>query len=583
MSHKKQAPGRSDKHSGKPARKTQSGSSAPRWILFAALVVATLAVYAPARNGDMLWDDDAHITRPELRSAAGLWRIWSDVEATQQYYPVTHSAFWLQHWLWGDDLEGYHLVNAVLHAVAAFLVALILMRLQVPWAWLAALIFALHPVHVESVAWITELKNTLSGVFYLSAALAYLHFDERRTPKSYWVALVLFVLALLSKSVTATLPAALLLVFWWQRGRLAWRADVLPLLPFLGLGIMGGLLTAYIERTLIGASGAEYAFTLVERCLIAGRALWFYLGKLVWPADLIFIYPRWQVSVTQAWQYVYPAAWIALGFGCWQVRKRSRAPLAALLYFCGTLFPVLGFFNVFPFRYSFVADHFQYLASIGIIALSCGALPALARRLRVRPQQAAAAAVILLVGPLAVLTWSQSRQYVNGETLYRTTIRRNPTCWMAYNNLGMAIQAQGRDGEAAELYRQALRQKPDLAESHCDLGNALQRLGRLDEAVAEYHEALRLKPDLVEAFSNLGITLQAMGRVEEAVAQYKEALRLKPNFAIGHNNLGYALQALGRLDEAVAEYQEALRIFPEYPDARANLAKAQAALGKKDR
>jgi tetratricopeptide (TPR) repeat protein len=581
MSHKKQTAGRPGRKPGKVAQKNQAGGSAAKWILLAGLIVSTLIVYAPARHGGLLWDDDGHITRPELQSAAGLGRIWFDLTATQQYYPVTHTAFWLQHLLWGDGTEGYHLVNVLLHALAAFLVALVLMRLEVPWAWLAALIFALHPVHVESVAWITELKNTLSGVFYLSAALAYLHFDDKRNKKFYWAALALFVLALLSKSVTATLPAALLVVFWWKRGRLAGRADVLPLIPFFALGIAGGLLTNWIERAVIGASGAEYAFTFVERCLIAGRVTWFYLGKLVWPANLIFIYPRWQISQAAAWQYVYPAALIVLIAALWWLRRRSRAPLAAVLYFCGTLFPALGFFNVFPFRYSFVADHFQYLASIGIIALFCGALPVLVRRWKAQQRRAAVAAAIVIAGPLAVLAWSQSRQYVDGETLYRATIRRNPACWMAYTNLGMALQEKGLDGEAVEMYRQALNRKPDVAEIHSDLGNALQRMGRLEEAVAEYEEALRLKPNMAEALSNLGITLQGMGRVQEAIARYKDALRLKPNLAVGHNNLGYAFQSLGRLEEAVAEYREALRITPEYDDARANLVKAQEELSKK--
>ena len=199
--------------------------------MFLALLV-TLVAYYPAWHGGLLWDDDAHITRVDLRSFEGLWRIWFDVGATQQYYPVTHSAFWVLYRLFGDATLGYHLVNISLHATSAFLFAVILRRLAVPGAVLAAFIFALHPVHVESVAWITELKNTLSGVFYLGAALAYLRFDADRRRQSYALALVLFALALLSKTVTATLPAALLVVFWWQRGALRWRQDVLPLAPF---------------------------------------------------------------------------------------------------------------------------------------------------------------------------------------------------------------------------------------------------------------------------------------------------------------------------------------------------------------
>lgn len=258
------------------------------WQAVVLFVVVFLA-YLPAWHGGFIWDDDAHVTRPKLRCWEGLFRIWFEPGATQQYYPLVHGTFWLEHWLWGDDPTGYHLVNLALHAGSAFLVALILRRLAVPGAFLAAVVFALHPVHVESVAWITEMKNTLSAVFYLSAMLCYLRFDENRGGRWYAAALGLFLLALLSKTVTATLPAALLVIFWWRRGRLDWRSDVLPLAPFLLLGAVSGLFTAWVERTINGAEGAEFQFSLVERCLIAGRAIWFYLGKLLWPADLIFI------------------------------------------------------------------------------------------------------------------------------------------------------------------------------------------------------------------------------------------------------------------------------------------------------
>ena len=234
-------------------------------MLFAALLATTLLAYQPAWHGGVLWDDDAHITAPALQSTEGLRRIWFDIGATQQYYPLAHSAFWVIHRLSGDNTLGYHLTNIFLHASSALLIALILRRLKVPGAELAAALFALHPVHVESVAWITELKNTLSGVLYLSAALVYLTFDERRRWSRYALALGLFALALLSKTVTASLPAALLIVIWWQRGRIDWRRDVTPLAPFFVLGLASGLTTAWVERTFIGAHGAEFQFTFVER------------------------------------------------------------------------------------------------------------------------------------------------------------------------------------------------------------------------------------------------------------------------------------------------------------------------------
>jgi protein O-mannosyl-transferase len=542
------------------------------WLLLPALLLAAFAAYQPVWHGGMLWDDDGHITDPHLRSTHGLWRIWVDPFATQQYYPLTHTAFWLQYKLWGDGTLGYHLVNIVLHALAAFLVALILRELNIPGAILAAVIFALHPVHVESVAWISELKNTLSCLLYLSAMLAYVHFDRRGKIRIYILALALFLLALLSKTMTATLPAALLIVFWWKRGRLSLRYDVWPLIPFFALGISAGLFTVWVERTVIGAQGAGFHFIFIERLLIAGRAFWFYLGKLFWPANLIFIYPRWEINPGDWRQFLYPAGVALLIAGLWLLRKRSRAPLAALLFFGGTLFPALGFFNVFSFRFSFVADHFQYLASLGIITLFSAGIVLLFQRWHV-PAKAAVFGVLVLAGILAFSSWSYSRQYVDIKTLYSSTIQRNPSCWLAYLNLGKLELHDRAIAQAMIHLTEALRLKPDLAEAHYNMGLGMHRLGRLDEAIAAYRQALQLKSNLPEAYNNIGNALQEMGRVDEAIPQYEIALRLEPDFVYALNNLGYALQKKGRLMESAASFREALRIKPDYADAQKNLTR----------
>ncbi len=229
---------------GKPVQRGRSQALDPsltaarsftpwEWLFLAAVMVGVLMAYQPAWRGGFVWDDDGHVTRPELRSWYGLYRIWFHLGATQQYYPLLHSAFWVEHRLWGDATLGYHLVNILLHMAATVLVALVLCRLRVPGTCLAAAIFALHPVHVESIAWIAEQKNALSAVFYLGAMLVYLRFDQERKSPLYCWALALFVLGLLSKTTAATLPAALLVILWWQRGRLSWRRDVVPLVPFL--------------------------------------------------------------------------------------------------------------------------------------------------------------------------------------------------------------------------------------------------------------------------------------------------------------------------------------------------------------
>ena len=610
--------------------KTTAHHRADKTLLTAALIVCcTLLAYLPALEGDLLWDDAAHVTRPDLRSLHGLWRIWSDLGATQQYYPLLHSAFWMEYKLWGDALLGYHLANVLLHAAAAILVMLIMRRLGLAGAWLGASIFALHPVCAESVAWIAEQKNTLSAVFYLSAALLYLHFDQTRRRSRYFLALALFILALLSKTVTDTLPAALLVVFWWRRGRLGWKRDVLPLLPWFALGAAAGIFTAWVERTLVGAQGAGFALTLVERFLVAGRAIWFYAGKLVWPANLMFFYPRWRVDSAEWWQYLYPlGALAALAALCLLARKH-RGPLAGALIFAGTLFPALGFFDIYPFLYSYVADHFQYIASLGIIvpvaswwadgASGSARPPASSRLPRPGTRRWAVAAACVALAALGALTWQQCGMYSDMETLFQQTIERNPTCWIAHYNLGVLIAGTpGRLSEAIQHYREAARLKPDYAMAHYNLALALSRTpdrlpeaieeyraalranpnsdmahnnlglalskipGRLPEAIEEYRAALRIAPDSAEAHNNLGIALlNTPGRVSEAIPHFQAALRRKPDSAEIHNNLGGALSLEpGRLSEAIEEYRTALRLQPDYPDARYNLEAALSKVGQ---
>ena len=481
------------------------------WLFVAALVVAILLVYQPAWRGGILWDDDKHITLPDLRSWDGLWRIWFDVGATLQYYPMLHSAFWIEHRLWGGAMLGYHLVNIFWHATAAFLVALILRRLAFPGAYLAAAIFALHPVQAESVAWITEQKNTLSAVFYLAAMLVYLYFDQTGKKPLYCWALGLFLLAILSKTVTATLPGALLVIFWWQRGRLSWKKDVLPLVPFFLLGAGGGMITAWWELKINNCVGPEFEFTLVERLLIAGRAIWFHLWKLCWPTDLTFIYPRWQIDPAAWWQYLFPLGVMGLVVGLWSIRRRTRAPLAALLFFGGTLFPVLGFFNLYTFRYSLVANHYQYLASLGPIILAAAGAALLFARWQPWPRRAGYAVSLVMLAVLAGLTWRQSQMYGDIETLYGKTIAENPDCWLAHGNLGVVLAGRGQVDEAIAHYRKSLEIKPDYALSHYNLGAAFAHLGRIDEAMAHYQKAVEIQPDYVEAHYNLGVAFVRRG------------------------------------------------------------------------
>src|SRR6184192_4512183 len=247
-------------------------SSKRDWFFCVILAVVTMLAYQPAWHGGLLWDDDTNMTTPELRSLDGLKRIWFVPRTTQQYYPLLYSSYWFQQRLFGDSTAGYHLVNLLLHIGCAVLVLKILRRLRVPGAELATIIFALHPVNVETVAWIAERKNTLSGLFGLAATLSYLNFDENRSRQSYALALGLFLLGLLSKTAIVTLPLALLVIFWWKRGAISWRRDVLPLIPFFLLSAAAGLMTSWVEYSNMGYKARTLDFSLVDRCLIAGRA-----------------------------------------------------------------------------------------------------------------------------------------------------------------------------------------------------------------------------------------------------------------------------------------------------------------------
>jgi tetratricopeptide (TPR) repeat protein len=493
-------------------------------------------------------------------------------------------------------------------------------------------------VHVESVAWITERKNVLSGFFYLSSALAYFRFanvtgdladtslssdidpltstNSSRSWGFYAFSLFLFLCALLSKTVTCSLPAAILLVLWWKRARIFWR-DILTLIPYFVVGALFGLTTVWLEKYQVGAYGEEWALSFLDRCLVAGRALWFYAGKLLWPHKLSFIYPRWFIDVGVWWQYLFPAAALAVISIVWVMRRRiGKGPFVAVAFFAGTLVPALGFFDVYPMRFSFVADHFQYLASIGLIALAAAALTAFLGRFGPRHNTVGSVVCVAVLLVFGVLVWKQSTIYGDAETLYRDIISKNPNAWMAHYNLGVLLVNRGRTDEVMAHFSEALRLQPDDADAHYNLGVALEKQGRLEEAMAHfsaagrlrpdyadahysvaailarqnkfeeaisyYYKALRVNPNYAEAHNNLGVALFSLGELDKAIEHYRTALKLNPNFGKAHNNLGNALIQKGKLNEAIAHYSRALEIRPNYPEAHNNLGVVLARQGKID-
>ncbi|HXI83984.1 MAG TPA: tetratricopeptide repeat protein [Verrucomicrobiae bacterium] len=558
-----------------PGTKTPFGTS--DWLLALLLVAATFLAYFPVWHGLPIWDDGSYITRARFGSLDGLRRMWFEPGTTEHYYPLLDTVFWVQSKLWGGSTLGYHLVTIACHAAGALLVLKILRRLQVKGAWLAAAIFALHPVHVESVAWISELKNTMSGVFYLGAALAYLEFDETESLSWFAFTAVLFLSALLCKTTVVVWPFAMLVIVWWKHGRLSWKRNVLPLLPLLAFAAVDGYASVWVDRRVISGAVTQLQFPLMQRLVIAGHACWFYIGKLLWPVDLCPIYPRWQLGHATAADYLYPVGMLALLIGLWLLRNRTRAPLAAALFFVVTLLPVLGLISFSYFQFSFVADHFQYLASLGIITLIAAGGAHLQETCRSFSRPVWMGLWVAVLVALAGLTWSHSWVYTDVERFARATLARDPDSWAGHDFLGMVLTSQGKTAEAIDHFNKALQGNPRYALGHYNLGCALALQGKLTEAMQQYEQALQLQPDFVRAHYNLGCVLALQGNFDGAIEQYEDALRLKPDSIDApefHNNLGIALASSGKLDEAIEHFRQAVRLRPAFADAHANLGHA---------
>src|SRR5438445_13001907 len=533
------------------------------WLGAAATLAAwTIFAYWPAWHGGFIWDDDRYVTHNYLLIAPdGLRRIWFSLDAPSQYFPLAYTVLRIERSLWDLNPVGYHWVNILLHLGNALLVWCILARLKVPGAWLAAAIFALHPVQVESVGWISELKNVLMGFFFLLTLLTWIKYVDathKHRRILYLAALVFYLLALSAKATACTLPAALLLGLLLKQKPIGRRA-LLEIIPFVVLALGIGLVAVWWEKY---HQGTRILVSLgpVERLLIASRAIWFYLGKIFWPAKLTFIYPQWRIDPTNPIAYLWPiAVAVAVVLIFYGRRFFGRSVEVATLFFVMTLGPLLGFIMLYTFRYTFVADHYQYLASIGPIALASAGLVTLSRSSKTL-QWPVVAGCVAILGFLSALTWRQSATYHDLETLWRTTIATNPGCWMAYNNLGVVQFEKGSIEDAIEKYQQSLRLHPDYPEAHYNLGSALLQQGYADEAIRQCEEALKIQPNEPDAHIILGNAFMAKQVVDQAIAHYVQALRLRPDDSNAHYNLATALKQKGDVERAGQEYETALEL-----------------------
>jgi protein O-mannosyl-transferase len=506
------------------------------------LVALTVLAYLPALRNDFIWDDDAWLMHNRtLEGANGLYRLWFDLLALQQYYPITGTAFWIQYQLWGFHPFGYHAVNVALHTLNAVLFWFVLRKLGLRGAWFAAAVFALHPVMVESVAWVTEIKNLLSTVFFLGSILAYLNFEnlERRDlpRRGNWfvLSLLFFICALLSKSVTCSLPVVLAILIWWKRERIR-PADFRPLLPYFLVGLPMGLLTAWLEVHHVGAAGTSFNLAFYQRSIVAGRAILFYFFKLIWPNDLTFIYPRWQV--TSPWLLLVPAFVALCLLALWLLRKTiGKGPFAAAAFFIVTLGPILGFFNGYAMQFSFVADHWQYLSSLGVIALAStlfNTLSGLTRHVR-------NTALGFVLTTLALLTARQCLIYDSKDTLWSDTLIKNPTCWLAHNNLGADLTERGILRGAEEHYRTAVLLNPRYYEAENNLGEVLLARNQVEEAARHFDRSIEINPTYAASHWNKALILARQAKSDEAYEIVDQGLQQRPIYLAGVDAFAWLL------------------------------------------
>lgn len=564
------------------------------WRRQLALAIALCSVvivgYLPAVHGDFIWDDRVLLTQnPMVWASDGLYDFWFTTKA-HDYWPLTSTTFWLEWRVWGLEPTGYHVTNIALHVAEALLLWMILLRLNIGGAYLASLLFAVHPVNVESVAWIAQRKNLVGMLFLLLATLFFLKANTSsgagtrpgiRGPghRWYWLSLASFVLALLGKGSVAILPLLLLLLVWWENGDVTVR-DLLRLLPFLLTGGLFVLVNIWFQTH---GEGQIRDAGLVERLLGAGAAVWFYLSKAMLPVDLSFVYPQWQIDAVNPLWWIPLSAALVVSVALLQHRRGWGRPyVMAWAFFCVALLPAMGLADVYFMRYSLVADHYQHIALIGVVVLAAAMWSEWERCADGLARVVAVGVAFAVVGVLTILTARQSGAYQDENTLYRAAIEANPDAWLAHYNLAVNLRDEGRREEEITHLLEAVRARPDYGDAHSNLAAAFLEEGQVDRALAHAMKAVESDPTLPHAQVNLGIALSRAGRPEEALEPLEKGVRMLPHSAEAHHNLGLALAAVGRLGPAIDEHREALRIEPESPENHKALAEATAASGRFD-
>ncbi|MDE0532441.1 MAG: tetratricopeptide repeat protein [Albidovulum sp.] len=500
-----------------------------------ALFAMVFASFYPVVNAGLVWDDNLFIAGP-VKEWRGLWDIWFNPSTLREkhYWPLTYSTFWLEHKIWGLDPVGFHIVNLLLHAANTLILFRIMLRLSIPGSWFIAAIFAVHPLHVESVAWVIQRKDVLSGLFFLLSASAWIDFTDSGRVARHRLSVAYYGLGLLSKSVVVTLPASLMIMQWWRKGRIE-PSDIQGVVPYfvLALVLVGADQVLYHSR-----ANAEFDYSIIERLLIASQSVWFYLGKIAFPADLAVIYPKMDFGLAN------PLAWLALLGGlamlaaAWAFRSRiGRGAFAGYLFFVITLSPTLGFVDYGYMKYSFVADRFQYLAGIGIIAASVGAAAAWISKLPLHPKLGNIAAALAICAALGALTWQRTGIYRDDIAFYGSILVKNPNLEAMNFNYANALVRAERYDEAIGWYYRTLELNPASSDAMNNLGIALLESRKYEEAVKHFRKSLEVYPTQIGLLNNLGIAHLAQGDIEAAEQVLDFALGIDPSSEILHSRL----------------------------------------------
>ena len=559
------------------------------------ILLAVLWIYSPTYHGDWLWDDDSILTANlvvQSASLEGLSSIWLGPTGAD-YFPLSYTALWAQWPFFGLNSTGYHAVTILLHATAAILLWRLLLVMRIPGAWLAGLLFAIHPVCVESVAWVSEIKNTISLPFFLLSAIFFVKHDEAvwgDDPEdagvwNWLLSVGFFALAMLAKTSVVMFPVVLLVHAWWKRGGISKR-DVVATAPFFLVSLVLGLVTIYYQHgRAIGEEKMPVAdlFTVVgflSRTATAGMAILFYFWEAVFPFRLLPIYPQWQVNPPQLSQFLPWPILVAAGCGLWSFRGTATAPTAArhalfgLGFFLLMIFPILGFITISYMRITWVADHFNYVAIIGIIVPLCALAAAWFAAARPPLQLTALAAATVLFAGLAVSSLRYAHVFVNEDALWTYTLESNPDAWQAHNRLGAKKGARGDLEGALYHFTNSTRLRPDLGETHNNLATTYMALGRTDEALEEFKVTTELLPKVFAVQMNRGYALTNAGRNEQAEKWYRDLVERFPQQFEAWNNLGIVQVNKGNRTEGIVALRRAVELAPGVEEPRRNLDSA---------